>query len=359
MNCSHNAGTDRAMQAYAAMQPRKQGKRLQDALNSSYVEAANRLRPRSARHRIVAYVESYDDVFFWRSVLQEFETEQYYFEVMLPSRTTLCRGKKTALMNTLGPSLGECMIACVDADYDWLMQGCTEMSRMVCSSPYVLHTYAYSIESFQCYAPSLHNVCVMATLNDRDIFNFEEYLRQYSEIIYELFVWMVWLHRRGRYNDFPLTNFNNIVSVEQLNVFKPIDALERVRKQVNRKLAWLQQHVKDAKGKLTPLKQELAELGVRKDNTYLFIQGHHLMENVVDAALTPVCTILRREREKDIKMLARGNSQQMNNELSCYSHSQFQPAQMLRRNTQYKDCDAYIMLRNQVADFLQRQQNKN
>ena len=62
---------------------------------------------------------------------------------------------------------------------------------------------------------------------------------------------------------------------------------------------------------------------------------------------------------KDIKMLARGNSQQMNNELSCYSHSQFQPAQMLRRNTQYKDCDAYIMLRNQVADFLQRQQNKN
>ena len=122
MNCSHNAGTDRAMQAYAAMQPRKQGKRLQDALNSSYVEAANRLRPRSARHRIVAYVESYDDVFFWRSVLQEFETEQYYFEVMLPSRTTLCRGKKTALMNTLGPSLGECMIACVDADYDWLMQ---------------------------------------------------------------------------------------------------------------------------------------------------------------------------------------------------------------------------------------------
>ena len=83
------------------------------------------------------------------------------------------------------------------------------------------------------------------------------------------------------------------------------------------------------------------------------------MENVVDAALTPVCTILRREREKDIKMLARGNSQQMNNELSCYSHSQFQPVQMLRRNTQYKDCDAYIMLRNQVADFLQRQQNKN
>ena len=151
-----------------------------------------------------------------------------------------------------------------------------------------------------------------------------------------------------------MNNFNNIVAVDQLNVFKPIDALERVRRQVNRKLAWLQQHVKDAKGKLTPLKQELEGLGLRKENTYLFIQGHHLMENVVDAALTPVCTILRREREKDIKMLARGNNQQMNNELACYSHSQFQPAQMLRRNTQFKDCDTYQMLRNRIAEFLNK-----
>ena len=328
-------------------------------ISSAYIEAANRLRPKTRKRKIVAYVESYDDIFFWRDVLSEFEDENTAFEVMLPSRTNLNSGKKTALMNKLGESLGGYMIACVDAVLDNLLQRHTPSSQRMLDNPYVLHTYAYSIESFQCYAPSLHNVCVIATLNDRDIFNFEEYLRQYSEIIYELFIWMVRLHRRRRYNDFPLTNFNNIISVEQLNVFKPIDALERVRKQVNRKLAWLQQHVKDAKGKLTPLKQELAELGVRKDNTYLFIQGHHLMENVVDAALTPVCTILRREREKDIKMLARGNSQQMNNELSCYSHSQFHPAQMLRRNTPSKDCDAYIMLRNQVADFLRRQQNKN
>lgn len=321
-------------------------------ISSAYIEAANRLRPQTKKRKIVAYVESYDDIFFWRSVLSEFEDQQTAFEVMLPSRTNLNRGKKTALMNRLGESLGGYMIACVDADLDYLLQGHTPSSARMLNNPYVIHTYAYSIESYQCYAPSLHNVCVMATLNDRNLFNFEEYLRQYSEIIYELFIWLVWLHRKGRFNDFPLTNFNNIVSVEQLNIYKPLDALERVRRQVNRKLAWLQQHVKDAKGKLTPLKQELAQLGVHKENTYLFIQGHHLMENVVDAALTPVCTILRREREKDIKLLARGNNQQMNNELACYSHSQFQPDQMLRRNTQYKDCDIYQRLRQHITEFL-------
>lgn len=321
-------------------------------INSAYIEAANRLRPRTHKKKVVAYVESYDDIFFWRSVLSDFEDEHTEFEVMLPSKSNLNRGKKTAMMNKLGESLGECMIACVDADLDYLLQAHTPSSAKMLGNPYVVHTYVYAIENYLCYAKSLHNVCVMATLNDRRIFDFEAYLRAYSEIIYELFVWLIWLHRHGRFNDMPLTTFNNITSVDQLNIYKPTDALERLRRSVNRKLAWLQQHVREAKGKLAPLKEELAQLGVHNDNTYLFIQGHHLMENVVDAAMTPVCTILRREREKEIKRLAGGNNQQMDNELSCYSHSQFTASQMIRRNTLYKDCNMYEMLKEHVRRVL-------
>ena len=108
-------------------------KRLQDHLSSSYIESANRLRSKKLKKRIVAYVESYDDIFFWRSILKKFENERFYFEVMLPSRTSLSRGKKSALMNMLGPGLGEYMIACVDADYDWLLQGQNDISRMICA----------------------------------------------------------------------------------------------------------------------------------------------------------------------------------------------------------------------------------
>lgn len=326
---------------------------LTSNLTSAYIEAANKLRPKTKKRKIVAYVESYDDIFFWRHVLSEFENETTEFEVMLPSRTNLNRGKKTAMMNHLGESLGGYMIACVDADMDYLLQSHTPASQRMLNNPYVVHTYAYSIESYQCYAPSLHNVCVMATLNDRNLFNFEEYLRMYSEIIYELFVWMVWLHRRGRFRELPLNNFNNITAIEQLNIHNPAEALERLRHSTNRKIAWLQQHVKDAKGKLTALKEELAQLGLKKENTYMFIQGHHLMENVVASAIEPVCTILRRQREKDIKMLAGHNTQQMNNELSCYAHSQFQPTQIIRRNTQYEDSEPYQMLRAHIASLLQ------
>lgn len=64
------------------------GKRLSDNLSSLYIGAANRLKPKKARRKIVAYVESYDDVSFWRTLLGEFEDDTRYFEVMLPSKTT-------------------------------------------------------------------------------------------------------------------------------------------------------------------------------------------------------------------------------------------------------------------------------
>lgn len=77
-------------------------KRLASNITSAYIEASNRLRPKSKKRKIVAYVESYDDIFFWRSVLSDFEDEETMFEVMLPSRKNLNRGKKTAMMNKLG-----------------------------------------------------------------------------------------------------------------------------------------------------------------------------------------------------------------------------------------------------------------
>ena len=74
---------------------------LRDNLTSSYFNAAHKLYPKKARRRIIAYVESYDDIAFWRTLLEEFEDDEHYFQVMLPSATSLAKGKKMVLMNTL------------------------------------------------------------------------------------------------------------------------------------------------------------------------------------------------------------------------------------------------------------------
>ena len=119
------------------------------------MEAANRLNSKKSRRKIIAYVESYDDVFFWRTVFQQFENEKQYFEVMLPSHHRLERGKKSVLMRLLARNTGRDLICCVDADYDYLIQGATETSKKMLYCPYVFHTYAYAIENLQCFAPSL------------------------------------------------------------------------------------------------------------------------------------------------------------------------------------------------------------
>ncbi len=327
-------------------------KHLTDNLNSRYFDAANRLQSKKKKHKVIVYVESFDGLSFWRGVVSEYETDTLTFEIMLPSRTSLVRGKKSAMMNRLGSGLGRSMIACVDADYDYLLQGTSPTSRTMLKSRYIIHTVVYAIENYQCYAPGLHNACVMATLNDHKIFDFESYLRKYSEIIYDLFVWSVWIHRTGRASEFSLTSFNNFISVSKLNIFNPDTALEELRHVVNRKMAWMQRHFPQAKGKLKPLKDELERLGVRPDNTYLFIQGHNLIDNVVMMALDPVCTRLRREREKEIKALAE-HSQQMDNELSNYLHTQAPVDMMLKRSTEYKSSESFQMVRQQIERFLE------
>lgn len=300
--------------------------------------------------KIIAYVESYDDIFFWRSILSKYETDTRKFEVMLPSKTNLNRGKKTAMMNKLGEGLGEYMIACVDADIDYLLQRHTRNSCLMLDNPYVVHTYAYAIENLQCWAPSLHDVCVMSTLNDRRIFDFEEFLKVYSEIVYELFIWCIWLYREGRFSEFPLNKLNNNITPEHLNIFKPEESLDRLRHHVNRKVAWMQQTYPEAKGKLKPLKAELEKLGLTPQNTYLYIQGHTLFDSVVCILLEPIITILRREREKEIKELSHGNEQQMDNEMACYQHSQMPVAAMIRRNTNFKESLQY----KQICEHIER-----
>ena len=89
-------------------------------LSSDYLAAAQTLKGRNRRRRIVAYVESYDDILFWRNVLSAIEDETRFFEVMLPNiGRKLERGKKSAVAALAqNDQLGEYMIACVDAYYD-------------------------------------------------------------------------------------------------------------------------------------------------------------------------------------------------------------------------------------------------
>ncbi len=327
-------------------------KRLNEYLNSGFIEAANALRPKRATTRIIAYVESYDDISFWRSIFDEFESEKFHFEIMLPARTNLTKGKKQAMMNMLGKSVGKNMIACVDSDYDYLMQGATDTSRKLLQNKYILHTYAYSIENLKCYSESLKQVCVQSTLNDTNIIDFVAFMKLYSQICYPLFVWNILLYREHDLRSMSMQKFCEIVRLTSFNIANPEQSLKQLSLRVKHQLQLLEKNNPQLQEKYNALKEEFKELGINKDETYLYIQGHHIMDSVVLRILIPVCRHLRNKRETEIQRLAY-HRQQYNNELSSYRHSQCDVTLMLHKNTNYKEAKPYKQLQNDIETLLQ------
>jgi hypothetical protein len=332
-------------------------KPLTKYLNSDFVAAANALRPKKARHRIVAYVESYEDISFWRALFDEFEDDKIHFEVMLPARTSLSKGKKQAMMNMLGSAFGSNMIACVDSDYDYLLQGATDTSRRMIENPHILDTYAYAIENDQCYAESLHQVCVHSTLNDTKLLDIAEFMKMYSRICFPLFLWSIMLYRAHDLNTMPLLKFSEIVRLTSFNLGHPEQSLRQLNQRVKHNLSILSRRRPDLRGKLNALKTELLNLGVTEDTTYLYVQGHQLVNGVVMRILNPLCRSLRQAREEEIQRLAY-HRVQYTNELSAYRNSQCDVALVLRRNTNYKDCPLYEKLRADVRRLLENIKSK-
>ena len=327
-------------------------KRLTDNISSRYFEAADKLLPSKRRGRIVAFVESYDDVSFWRLLLDEFETPDHYFQIMLPNRGGLTKGKKSALRSCIEHNgLGKNLIACVDSDYDWLLQGVTQTSRDIISNPYVIQTYTYAIENYQCWAGSLHQICVQCTLNDHRLIDFEAFMELYSKAVYPLFVWNVWFYRKKLHNSYSMQDLNLDIRLKSVDVRRPQGAILSVSERVSHKIRWMENHYPEAIPEVAELRKELTSMGVREDNAYLFLQGHHLVENVVMKLLMPVCTVLRQEREAEIQRFAVHN-QQYHNEISAYQHSQMGLAEAIRKNTHYRGCELYERMRSDVRELL-------
>lgn len=328
-------------------------KRLTDNINSQYFEAINKMTPKKARRRIVVYVESYDDVFFWRSVLGRYEDDKLTFDIMLPSRNQhLDRGKKAAISNML-KGVGRDMIACVDADYDYILQGATEMSRQMLENPYIFHTYAYAIENFQCYAKGLHETCVMVTLNDHRIFNFERFLQSYSQTIWPLFVWhVVFLQRRKMTMHFDMCEFNKVVVLPSVRIQNPKWAIEYLSKKVRAKMFQLERRFPKLKDALPETERMLRDLGINDNNTYLYIQGHHLFGLVVSPVVQTVCDILRNEQENDIRDRA-VHSEQARTEIACYENSLGKVKMMMKKNTYYQFSPEFQKILADVERYLE------
>ena len=129
-----------------------------------------------------------------------------------------------------------------------------------------------------------------------------------------------------------------------------------------RTLAWLRRNVARRNQLLKqqhpemvePMKlfaEELLHRGVRPENTYLFMHGHTLMDNVVIVVLNTVCEKLR---ELSIAKITSSSKQgvALKNEMANYTNSLRSIRDVLLDNENYTDCFLFRRLQRDIERYM-------
>ncbi len=341
-----------------------------DYLNSDYLEAYANSLPKDAPKLVEVYVESEEDITFWRNVLHSYETPKLRFEIKLPSHDTLAKGKNKALARSndifgaVTGKLGKLLLICVDSDYDYLLCDLYEteakkaVAKKIQDSEYIFQTYAYAIENLKCYADNLHTICVAATFNDSYKVNFIAFMKLYSSIIYDLFLWNLLFYSKGQDDNFTLAAFcSEIKILETPNLADLNVTLNKVKERVQAKIAVLETNFPAQKAEVVWLGKQLKGLGLEKDNAYLFVQGHTIFDNVVLMLLKAICKELKHEKEETIKALAKHDAEKVNN-LNRYQKQvgkiDESVAKILANNTKFENCFLFAKLKQDIANYMSK-----
>lgn len=302
------------------------------------------------RQQVEVFVEGYEDVAFWRGIFDNFDNPYLRFEISVPNREDLPKGKKV-LMSMLNRS-SERLLLCVDSDFDYLFGDQTPQSKLICSSEYMFHTYTYATENYLCYAPSLHNVCVKATKNDSHIFDFEGFMSDYSRTIYPIFAWYAYSARLSTENVFTLNDFKNCVRLGYLELENNgRDTIAWLARNIKRRLQRLEEEHPQMVQGVEEFKQQLSQRGVTPDTTYLYMHGHTLMDNVVMIILSTVCDRLRQMSINKINS-SKKQGLSLKNEMSNYMNSLRSIHDVLLDNENYTSCPLYKKLKADIQRYI-------
>jgi hypothetical protein len=310
------------------------------------------LRAEDDKTLVRVFVEGYEDVAFWRCIFDNFTNPYLRFEISVPTRQDLPKGKKVLINNA--ENAGPTMLLCMDSDFDYLLSDDDPASRFITEHPFMFHTYAYATENYLCYAPSLRNVCVKATKNDTRIFDFERFFAAYSTAIYPLFLWYAYSAQLASESVFTLSEFRASVRLNYIDI----------RHNGESTLAWLERNVLRRREALEADNPQMVEAvwqfgksleakGVKEDNCYLFMHGHTLMDCVVMVVLNAVCDKLRQLSVAKIHN-SKVEGVALQNELQNYTNTLRSIRDVLLDNENYTSCPLYKRLRDDIQEYLDR-----
>lgn len=242
-----------------------------------YRLAAKRFKAETKLYGYTAaiHIENKNDEVFWGKILKKaFPDKKFRF--ISASRSisgnvtcgcTQCLQYKNFL--------SERFWIAIDSDYRYLNQ-----QPDIDANHYILQTYTYSFENHFCYADNVNQ----AEIESCGILkiDFQRFLLDYSRIVYPLMVWQLYLQSISP-EAFPQRVFHRLLTlplgakaIENNGASVLLLLKERVRK--------LETHLRRQYPDADPtwFEARCQDLGVHKDNCYLFVRGHQLYDLITD-----------------------------------------------------------------------------
>jgi len=231
------------------------------------------------------------------------------------------------------------LVVCKDSDYEYLLQN-SELNN----KEFLFQTYTYSVENYFCYAPSLRDVCKKTTLEDNIEFDFEDFLKQYSNIVFELFV-------RTYQNELERSKLFSKISLPGIiDLSNPQLALTNLKTKVAIEISRLKRF-----GPIFDLETQiilLGELGLTPENTYLFLRGHNILDSVVKHLVQSVTRKYSSIKTKFIREEFTG--EEVQNEVGAYLAKTLTAEEALNTNSDFKDCFLFDKIIDDVQAFIRQ-----
>lgn len=277
--------------------------------NSDQEAASNKMLYPEHPNVVTLHVESEIDIPFWYAIFRIFAPElKIKFNFVKHEGTgNEIRGKDYLLkrFNDDNQFVSDKSLICIDSDYDYLVST-TSNAKTVNSSKYIFQTYTYAIENYKCLPESLSCICVDATCNEEIEFDFEGFLRGYSEAIYELFIYTVYSKCKG-IEELPINwkcDENIIFNGKQTDINDngkaAINTIQIKTQKIADKIRenWMKKN-RCFDVEIWQLKDNLENhYGVTSKNIYLFMNGHALEKVVQSALRMVVCKLKTKMHEK-------------------------------------------------------------
>lgn len=267
-------------------------------LSEVYISALSGIEHgRNTPPRGYIFVENEMDILFWEKLLPDNITLSYSFSTGTGDGgiDSGVRGI-TRFFNHFN-NASKLSIFAIDADHYFFKRSSSPAYQQIIDNQFILHTYGYSKESLLNSIESLNECLSNFRFFHKSDYDFSIFLTRDSTCIYEPFIKFAYSLNKST---LPFESEDKFYELIKPNEELMFNFNQDVWDKFKHEMILLSQHIAvDNEHEFLEFKASTSRIGLAKQNTYLFINGHFFEEKIIKDIISKIKrTLIEKENER-------------------------------------------------------------